>query len=121
MDRLGVALATVDGLRVFDFPPDSAEPPFAFVAMPESIDYDLTFGRGYDRFTLQVHVGVGTQVDRETRDALAGWASGAPGSVKAAIEGIDDFTAQVLRAEFGIIQLAGQAYPGVAFTIDIAA
>lgn len=119
MDAVGAALANVDGLRVFDFPPQSAQPPFAYVDMPSSMDYDLTFGRGFDRFTLPVVVGVGTQVDRNTRDALAAVVAG--DSVKAAIESVEGFVARVMSAEFVTVQLAGGAYPGVVFNVDIAA
>lgn len=118
MDALGVALATVPNLRVFDFPPQSAVPPFAFVDMP-LVTYDLTYGRARDRFTFLVYVGVGTQVDRATRDRLAEYAAGT--SIKAAIEGITAFACRVTQAEFTQIGLAGGSYPGVIFTVDVAA
>jgi hypothetical protein len=121
MDRLGVALATIPGLRVFDFPPASAVPPFVFVDMPETLEYDLTYGRGFDRFTVEVFLGVGTQKDRVTRDLLGAYAAGGSGSIKQAIEAIPEFTAQVLRATFTNIGLAGAEYPGIVFTVDIAA
>jgi hypothetical protein len=121
MDALGVSLATIPGLRVFDFPPDSAQPPFAFVDLPETITYDLTSSRATDRFTVMVHVGVGTRRDRVTRDKLAAYAAGS--SIKAAIEGtvLAGASFRVMSAQFGSIELAGGSYPGVVFTVDVAA
>lgn len=121
MDAIGAALAGVSGLRVFDFPPRSAQPPFAFINLPESIDYDATMARGVDSFTLDVYVGVGTQVDRNTRDALAAYAAG--DGLKATIEAalFTDQAIRVTRAQFSTIQLAGGEYPGLVFTVEVTA
>lgn len=121
MDAIGAALAGVSGIRAFDFPPKSAQPPFAFVTMPESIDYDATMARGVDSFTLEVYVGVGTQVDRNTRDALAAYAAG--DGLKSVIEGslLADQAIRVTKAEFSTITLAAGEYPGLVFTVEITA
>lgn len=123
MDEIGVALKTIPKLRVFDFPPASAQPPFAFVNLPETVDYDLTFGRGFDRMTLQVFLGVSAAVDRAARDLLVAYVSGAgPMSIKAAIEaGAVGSTTRVTRAEFATIALASGVYAGASFDIDVAA
>lgn len=119
MDELGVRLATISGLRVFDFPPKSAQPPFAFVAMPESIAYDFTFQRALDRAEYKVYVGVADVVDRPARDRLAEYAAGAgTKSVKAAIEASTVYTFMVRSADFGHVALAGGTYAGVTFTVD---
>lgn len=122
MDELGVRLATITGLRVFDFAPKSAQAPFAFVNMPSSLDYDLTYGRGSDRFTVDVYVAVGNQVDRAARDAVAEYcATSGAASVKAALEGsTTDFTTRVQRVTFGSIQLASGDFFGAVFTVDCA-
>lgn len=119
MDRIGVAVDTVAGLRVFDFPPLSAQPPFAFVDMPETIDYDQTFGRGSDHMTLEVVVGVAAQVDRAARDAMATYAAGT--SVKAAIEAITEFSCRVASVNFGQIQLSSGTYWGATFSVQVSA
>lgn len=118
MDNIGTALGTVSGLRVFDFPPQQATPPFAFVDLPETIEYDLTMRLASNRYTLKVYVGVGNQLDRNARDAIAAYA--APSSIKAAIEGIGSYV-RVTQATFSQIGLAGASYPGVVFTVDVAA
>lgn len=121
MDAIGAALVGVSGIRAFDFPPTSAQPPFAFITMPESIDYDATMARGVDSFTLEVYVGVGTQVDRNTRDALAAYAAG--DGLKSVIEGslLTDQAIRVTKAEFSTITLAAGKYPGLVFTVEITA
>ncbi len=124
MDTLGQRLATYAGLKVYDFPPKSAQAPFAFVSLPEGIDYDLTYGRGSDRCTLDVYVGIGTQLDRQARDRISLYAAAddgikealetaAPGEV-AAFQSV-----RVRRVEFRTISLATVDYVGAVFTLDL--
>lgn len=125
MDQIGVALGAIPKLRVFDFPPNSAQPPFAFVNLPEEIDYDLTFGRGFDRMTLEVYLAVSKQVDRACRDELVAYVSGTgTKSVKLAIETAAvpiGSSVRVMSAEFATIALASGVYAGVTFKLDVAA
>lgn len=121
MDQIGVALATVPGLRVFDFPPASAQPPFAFVDFPTSLVYDLTFRRGDDRAEFKVYVAVGSQVDRAVRDQLSAYAaSSGEGSVfLALINGVVGKSLRVESVEFGPVLVAGVTYAGAVFTVDV--
>lgn len=121
MDAIGAALSGVAGLRVFDFPPRQAVPPFAFLDLPEVIEYDTTMARGVDTFTLDVYVGVGNQLDRNSRDALGAYAAG--DGLKAVIEGalLTDQAIRVTEAKFSTITLAGGEYPGLVFTVSITA
>lgn len=123
MDKLGASVKGLGGLRVYDYPPKSAQPPFAFLNMPESIDYDLTMGRGFDRVTIQMFLGVTDVIDRAARDAIVAYAAGSGVlSVKSAVESAElGAMVQVKRAEFGQITLASGSYVGVIFTIDVAA
>lgn len=121
MDAIGAALAAQSGWNVFDYPPKQAVPPFAFVNLPESIEYDATMARGVDTFTLDVYVGVGTQLDRNTRDALAAYAAG--DGLKAVIEAslFADQAIRVTQCTFSTISLAAAEYPGLVFTVSITA
>lgn len=121
MDQIGVGLATITGLRVFDFPPKSAQPPFAFVDMPDSIDFDLTLNRGSDRATFTVVVAVADVVDRAARDAIAEYAAGSGGkSVKAALDAATIGTsARVESVTFRPVALAQGTYAGAMFTVDV--
>lgn len=121
MDDLGTALGTITGLRVFDFPPKSAQVPFAFVDMPESIDYDATMKRGFDRATINVVLCVADVIDRAARDAIAPYAAGAgASSVKAAIEsgGVGE-SARVESVQFRPVVMAGTMFFGAVFTVDV--
>ena len=125
MDAIGTALGTITGLRVYDFPPKSAQPPFAFVDMPDQIDYDASMARGYDRTSLNVVVAVADVVDRSVRDQIAAYAAGSgTSSVKTVLEAAltDHSTGQSCRVEkatFGPVSLAGQTYYGAIFTLDL--
>lgn len=122
MDQIGNALKGVAGLRTFDFPPLSAQPPFAFVMMPESIDFDLTYGRGSDRLSLDVYVGVSSQVDRAARDEIALYAAGSGDkSIKAVLESAGiDAAVRVVSASFEQITLGAGDYAGAIFRVDVA-
>ena len=121
MDALGVAMDTIDGLRVYDFPPNSAQPPFAFVDMPESIKYDLSMARGNDRATYPVVVAVAAVVDRAARDAIAIYAAGSGAqSVKAAIDAAAiGSSRRVESVQFRPVTLASGTYAAAIFNVDV--
>lgn len=121
MDQIGTALATVTGLQVFDFPPKSAQPPFAFVDMPERVDFDLTYGRGSDRATFTVVVAVADVVDRAARDAIASYAAGSgASSIKAVLDAATIGTsARVESVEFRPVTLSAGSYAGAIFDVDV--
>lgn len=121
MDAIGTALATISGVRVFDFPPKSAQPPFAFVDMPESIEFDLALGRSCDRASFPVVLAVADVVDRAARDAIAVYAaaSGAS-SVKAVLDAASiGQSRRVVSVEFRPVTLAAGTYAGAIFTLDV--
>lgn len=121
MDQIGTALATISGLRVFDFPPKSAQPPFAFVDMPDSIDFDLAYARGSDRASFPVIVAVADVVDRAARDAIAVYAaaSGAS-SIKAVLDSATiGQSARVTAVQFRPVQLSAGTYAGAIFSLDV--
>ncbi len=121
MTAVGAALATVSGLRTYPFPPLSAQVPFAFPDMPETLAYDLTYKRGYDRFTIMVHVGVSKVVDRSAWQQISAYASANdPNSIKNALE-LGNVNWRVTEVRFGTITLAGTDYFGASFSVDIAA
>lgn len=121
MDDIGTLLSTISGLRVYDFPPKSAQPPFVFVDFPDSIEYDCAMARGCDRCTLNVVVAVADVVDRVVRDQIVAYAatSGAK-SVKLALEsGVIGQTCRVVSVHFQPVTLAGTVYFGAVFELDI--
>lgn len=87
MDAIGVRLATISGLRVFDYPADTVNPPAAVVGLPTEVIYDISKARGFDMATIPVFVLVGSPFSRAARDALVPYLAGSGAqSVKTAIE-----------------------------------
>lgn len=120
MDDIGTALSLIAGLRVYDFPPKSAQPPFAFVDMPDVINFDSAMSRGSDRMTINVVVGLPDVVDRETRDRAAEYAAGSGSkSIKATLDAALGQGSRVVSADFRPVQLAGTVYAGIVFQLDI--
>lgn len=109
MDAIGVRLATIPGLRVYDHPADTVAPPAAIVSLPEIVEYDSVAGRGADRTSLTITVIVGRVSDRAARDQLAAFISGTgPSSIKTAVEaGASDLdgVAHTIRATTATVQI----------------
>ncbi|MEZ5411035.1 MAG: hypothetical protein R2761_23595 [Acidimicrobiales bacterium] len=123
MDELGDALDTIDGLRVFRYPPENVQAPAAVVAYPESIEYDVTYGRGVDTLTIPVIIVVGKVSDRASAKQLAAYMDGSGAlSVKAVIEGAT-YTAfdivQVTSADTDVYTFAGVDYVSAIFNLRI--
>lgn len=122
MDALGVRLATISGLRVFDFPPETVSVPAAIVAYGEVV-YDSTYGRGADMATFPVHVLVSRTSDRMARDQLEAYRAGAGAkSVKAAIDGDLGGTvadARVASSVVEAIEVNGVSYVAATFQVEV--
>lgn len=122
MGEIADRVATIAGLNVYGFPPDSAPPPFAFVNMPDTITYDYSMRRGADRFSLEVWVGVGRTLDEVVAGELMAYAAGAGSlSVKAAIDASTMYDLRVSQVTFSAIGLAAGVYAGAIFTVDVVA
>lgn len=80
------ALATITGLRSYDYQPEQLNPPFAFVQL-NNISYHGAFQGGSLEMEWNVSVVVGRWLDRTANDKLDTYAaySGAS-SIRAAIE-----------------------------------
>lgn len=125
MDEVGAVLATVSGLRVFDYPPPTLVPPAGVVSYPEAIAFDQTYGRGMDRIgRLPVLLIEGRANDRAARDRVARWAAGGgDGSIKAVFESHDWVSCDVVtvtECTFDVVQVAGIDYIAALFSLDIA-
>ncbi len=124
MDEVGDALDTIDGLRVYRWPPDTVEPPAGVVSYPDTYEYDATMRRGKDRVTLPIVITVGKASTRTARDRLAAYADGSgPRSIKAVVEA-HTYTAcgppRVTGAEFDLATIAGVEMIAATFMADIA-
>lgn len=122
MDAVGVALATISGLRVFDFATDGGSPPLASVGLPE-VTYDYTKGRGSDHLLVPVTVLVGKVVDRAARDQLAEYLAGSGAkSIKAAVDGNLGGACQTCRVQSArpeVVTLGGVEMLGATFDVSV--
>lgn len=124
MAEVAARLDTIEGLRVFDHPVDTVNPPTALVALPE-ITFDQTYGRGSDRYALPVILAIGKVVDRASRANLAPYVAGAGAkSFKEVLEddatpytSFDSLTVQTV--EFDVIAWSAIEYLTATFLLDI--
>lgn len=123
MGQIGTRLRTISGLRVFDFPPDSLQPPAAVVAWPNVLTYDSTMARGADEATFEVHVLVGKAVDRSAQQQLSLYLDGSGSkSIKTAIEaGTVGDSVRVSSGAVSVMTVAGTDYLAATFDVDVIA
>lgn len=128
MDAVATRLDTIEGLRVFAYPPATVQGgggAFAVVSYPEKINYDQTYGRGLTMVSgLEVVVAVGKPTDRTARDRATRYVSDQdPTSVKVALEAApapatwDDL--RVVSCDFDVVTIAGIDYLAALFSIDV--
>ena len=84
---IAARLQTISGLRVFDYQPDNAYPPFAFPSLT-SIEYHKAMAGGAQFYTFLTTVVTGRVDEKSGQDELDAYASyDGASSVRAAIEG----------------------------------
>jgi|LakMenEpi03Aug12_release.lakeMendotaPanAssembly.Ray.scaffolds.fasta_scaffold03160_41 hypothetical protein len=87
MDGLKARLATVSGLRTFDYQPEQVNPPLAFPSIT-GINYYNAFRGGDVQFTVDITVVLGRYTDRVTFARLDEFTSfSGASSIRAALEG----------------------------------
>lgn len=124
MTEIADRLKTIPKLRVSDGPVDSINPPHAVVSLPE-ITFDMTYGRGSDRYNLPVVLAVGKVSDRAARTNLAPFVAGdGASSVKAVLEDestpyVAFYTLRVQTVEFDVIAWGAIDYLTATFILDI--
>lgn len=126
MDDVARRLDMIDGLRAYEYPPDSITPPAAIVSYPEDYTYDGTYHRGADRMTLPVIAVVGRANDRASRELLSVYVDGdGPKSFKRVLESKDlpPYTTfhsiRVTNVEFDVVTIGGVDYVAAMFNNDI--
>jgi hypothetical protein len=123
-DELASRLAIIDGLSVFNFEVPTVTGESAFFGYPHDYDFHQTYD-GAERFKLPVVVVVPNPTQRNTRDKLAKYCTGSGEfSIKEAIESevipaVSFSTVLVESIDFDEVTIAGTAYAGAIFTIDI--
>lgn len=123
MKAIAAQVDTIAGLRVFDHPVDTINPPTALVALPR-INFDGAYGRGMDRWELPLMLMTGKVVDRAARDAMGPYVSGSGAkSIKQVVEAgtyTAFHTVRVTGCEFDVVTFGAVDYLAATFTLDIA-
>lgn len=123
MDEVATRLDTITGLRVQPQPPERLTPPAGFVGYPETIEYDLTYGRGSDKITLPVVIVEKLTPARSVRKRLTDYVAGAGAkSVKTVLEGgtyTQFHVITVQRVDFDTVKIAGVDMLAAVFTCEI--
>ena len=123
---LSTRLATISGLSVYAYVPDSIEPPTAVVGVMSSVDYDSTMSRDSDSYEIPLYLYV-SRVDAElSQDSLDEFLAGSgSSSIKQAIEGDSTLggvvsSARVVEASnYGVYTINSIDYLGVEFSVEI--
>lgn len=86
--EVGATIVAADiGLRVLAWDADSISPPGVIFALPTEYEYDKTYGRGSDEFTLPIIVLVGKSDSRTARTRLGLYLNGSgPKSLKSIVD-----------------------------------
>lgn len=117
------AQTITDFQQVSDRPVDSITTPAAMVGYPDTIQYDVTYGRGADRMTIPLYVVVAKVSDAAAADQLDKFADGTgTDSVKQVLESgtytAFDFVV-VTSVEFQVITVQAVDYLAAIFNLDI--
>ena len=125
---IGTNLGNISSLLVYNYVPDSIEPPTAVVGVIESVDYDLTEARGADQYNIPVFLYVSRVDAQDSQETLDGYlASAGSSSIKAQIE--SDITlggvaqsGRVVEADnYGVYTINNIDYLGVEFLVEVIA
>lgn len=127
--RKGLAdsLGTIEGLRVFDYMPESAEPPCAVVGFPETLEFDKAFARGLDEYpSIPIYLFVGRADARASQEKLGAYCAGAGAlSIKEAVESDKTLgnvcdTATVVRVRgFRLYPMGATEFLGCVFDVRV--
>lgn len=126
MAEMATKLDTISGLRAFGYPPGKLPLPGGFVAPPDDVTYDETYGRGSDAMTFPLFVLVARADDRAAVLELVPYLSGSGAkSVKSAVDSTkaNPYTAcdtvTVTRAATGAYTYNGVDTYGAEFTVQV--
>ena len=122
--NLKARLATITGLKTYDYIPDSVNVPGAVVGQLD-LNFDATFNRGFDNTTCTILLIVGRMSESAGQTKLDGYlASTGSTSVKAAIEADATLsgavqTLRVTSATAGSVQVASIDYLAYRYNVEL--
>ena len=125
---IGSNLSAISSLSVFNYVPDSIEPPTAVVGVVETVEYDTTIQRGADKYEIPVFVYVSRVDAQDSQETLDSYlASTGSSSIKTKIEsdvtlGGSANSCRVIEAkEVGVYTINNIDYLGVEFIVEVIA
>ena len=125
---IGTNLGNISSVSVYNYVPDSIEPPTAVVGVVQSVDYDSTLSRGADTYTIPILLYVSRVDAQDSQETLDGYlASSGASSIKAQVESDEtlDGSAQSCRVveadNYGVYNVNNIDYLGVEFTVEVIA
>lgn len=118
MDAIGTRLATITGLRVFDYPPEQINVPQAVVSLPDTIDFDATAARGFDRTVIPIYVMVSKQSMRVARDQIATYVTQVKAALEPNLNGACD-SCRVMQCRFENATVDGVDYLAAIFPLEV--
>ena len=122
--NLKARLATITGLKTYDYIPDSVNVPGAVVGQLD-LNFDATFNRGFHNATCTILLIVGRMSESAGQTKLDGYlASTGSTSVKAAIEADATLsgavqTLRVTSATAGSVQVASIDYLAYRYNVEL--
>lgn len=123
---IGSNLSAISSLSVFNYVPDSIEPPTAVVGVVETVEYDTTIQRGADKYEIPVFVYVSRVDAQDSQETLDSYlASTGSSSIKTKIEsdvtlGGSANSCRVIEAkEVGVYTINNIDYLGVEFIVEV--
>lgn len=126
IDEIGAKLGSVPQLRVYPYNVDKVTAPAAIVGLPDTVNYDTTYGRGTDALTIPMWVMVGRANAKAAGAQLAAYLDGSGDrSVKAAVDSSDTITysscdeVTVTTAEPLAVTSGGVELLAVEFTVQV--
>jgi hypothetical protein len=121
-------LANINTLMVYDYVPDSIEPPTAIVGVVQEIDYDQSMQRGVDKYVIPVYLYVSRVDAQDAQSTIDGYlVSSGANSIKAQIESDTTLNGEansvrvVSASNYGVYDINNIAYLGVEFLVEVIA
>ena len=118
MAAAGTQLETISGLRVYDYPVEVVNIPAAVVSLPNTIDFDATAARGFDRTVIPILLLVSIQSMRVARDDISALITAAKAALETDLGGACD-SCRVMNATFEKVTVNGVDYLGANLPLEV--
>lgn len=118
MQAIGTQLETIDDVNVYDHPAALVAAPALVVSMPESVDFDFTGARGFDRTVFPIFLLVGQTSMAAARDRLFGFIPEVKAALEKNLDGECD-SCRVTSCTFAMIRMNDVEYAGAQFLLEV--